>query len=62
MGAMRNMTGNRIDIDIIEQFTRNGSMVALKTLPTMFSTTTQASCKSLLFRINILIFKLGRGN
>ena len=62
MGAMRNMTGNRIDIDIIEQFTRNGSMVALKTLPIMFSTTTQANCKSLLFRINILIFKLGRGN
>ena len=62
MGGMRNMTGNRTDIDIIEQFTGNGSMAALKTLPIMFSTTIQASCKSPLFPISILIFKLERGN
>ena len=62
MGGKRNVTGNRIDIDITEQFTRNGSLATLKTLPIMFPTTTQASCESLLFPINIVIFKLGRGN
>lgn len=41
MGGTGAMTGNRIDISIIEQFTRNGNMAALMTLPVMFSMAAQ---------------------
>ena len=42
MGGTGAMAGNRIDIYIIEQFTRNGSLAApLMTLPVMFSMAAQ---------------------